>query len=651
MNGLLGRLSGNLFASSKTRRSSAADELAAAGLVHHRAGRVREALACYREALAQDPAHFDALHLAGVAHQQCGESEAAIDLMRRAVAVSPHDPAGHGNLAVAYLSLGRLAEAEACVRRALALRPDWDVAYLNLGNVLQAMDRPGDAEEAFRRAIALNANSAPAWAGLGSVLSKSGKPDAALDCYRKAAELDPSNAGTCNSAGTVHQMRGEWPQAVHWFRRAVQIAPGFVEALCNLAGALRRSGNIAEAVEFARRALAIGTDDADALANLASVLIAAGDLAQAEECCGKALKGHPAHVAALVASGTTCKMRGDLAGAKACLRRAIEADPASAAASYNLAMIELAQGEYKQGFAHFESRFAAVEGTPWDSPRQRELLRDPRRWRGEPIAGRRLLVWGEQGYGDVIMMLRYLRLLKDRGAGKLVVCCEPALSRLVAAMGCADEVVAAPEGVPSDGYDLHCPIMSLPSMFATTSRSIPGAVPYLHVTDEESRQWHRRLSTLGRLKVGLAWAGARKLADDSLRSIPVRSLALPVLQSGATAISLQKGEAAGDAREGAITDFIDDCEDFFDTAGLMASLDLVVSVDTAVAHLAGALGVPVWLLNRHQGDWRWGLSGERSAWYPTMRIFRQSTRGDWSDVLARVGSELRREVESRGGQR
>ena len=264
------------------------------------------------------------------------------------------------------------------------------------------------------------------------------------------------------------------------------------------------------------------------------------------------------------------------------------------------------------------------------------------RWHGEDGAGKALLVWTDQGFGDMLMFMRYLRLLKRRGFAKLIVQCETPLVRIVRTLSGVDEVVSREAPVPFGHFDLHCPMSSLPLAFATRLDSIPREVPYLSVPGAMTEEWARRLEGVGPLRVGLVWAGRREFPKDALRSIRLERFA-PLFQIGGAAfVSRQKGdEAAQRTHTGwPIRDWMDECDDLLDTAALMEQLDLVIGVDTGIVHLAAALGRPTWLLNRFESEWRWMLDREDCAWYPTLRIFRQREPGAWDEVLRRVADAL-----------
>jgi len=647
-----------------------------AAVEHHRAGRLQQAEASYRQVLAEQPRNFDALHLLGVIALQRGEAERATELIGEALAVDASSFSAHGNLAAAYQALNRLDDAERSLRTALELKPDWDGARNTLGVICQARGRPdeaeacfrealksnpdsaeavnnlggiqrdrghlAEAEACFRRALALNPNFVQACDNLGHVLQGLGRLDEAETWYLESLRLLPDSAEASNGMGSVCNQKGRPGEAEEWFRRALTVKPDMLEATCNLGDTLQGLDRLDEAEDCCRRALALRPGYADAMNTLGTIFEKQNRLEEAESCYRQALLSDPRHAAACGNLGTLAGARGALDEAETHFRRAITFDPTSAAAKYNLATLTLLRGNYREGLALYEHRFEAFTREFVAGKRLNDRLPAERRWRGEDLAARRLLVWADQGIGDSLMVMRYLPMLKSRGAGEVTVWCEQALQRLMQATPGVDAVVTNGEMPDPLNFDMHCPIMSLPFMFAASPESIPHAVPYLSVAAQLEDQWGERLAEIRKKKVGVAWAGNKSLRDDGRRSIALRELAPLLHAPDIQPISLQKGEATDQLAQfdGLILDYMNLCHDFMDTAALVQNLDLVISVDTAVAHLAGALGKPVWLLNRWGGDWRWGPAGEDSPWYPTLRILRQTERDDWSGVIAEVVARL-----------
>ena len=470
-----------------------------------------------------------------------------------------------------------------------------------------------EAEAIFRRLAAHTPRHAEAYKHLGVALAGQGKLEAALGSFLTSLEIDPDYVDGHIGVGNVLFLQGRHEDAAGRYYKALELNPDEPKAYGNLGMALHRTGKLDEAEACLRKALRFNPNFTDACNSLGSVL---QDLGNYEE-------------------------------AEALFVRALQLKPGSALAQCNLATVLLMRGELAAGLALYENRFAGAD-YKLTALSQEVLakLSGKCRWRGESLQGRTLFLWREQGIGDDIMMMRYLPLLKEMGAEKIIVSSRPEVRRLVRTLPAVSQVVDDRGPFPLDAIDCHCPLMSLPYLFGTRLETIPDTIPYIAVPPELADDWSRRVAADGGLKVGLAWAGSKTQPKDARRSIPRERFAPLLAVPGVRFISLQKG---GDPRcwsefGDSIIDWMPHCSDFLDTAALVQQLDLVISVDTAVAHLAGALGRPVWLLNRFESEWRWMLKREDSPWYPTMRIFRQPAFNDWDSVLDRAAAELRKLV-------
>jgi tetratricopeptide (TPR) repeat protein len=433
---------------------------------------------------------------------------------------------------------------------------------------------------------------------------EAGLPKEAERLFRQVLTIDPHHAGSLHRLGVIAFQSGRHDQAISLIARAIEHNPGEASAHSNLGIVMYHQGRMDEAVACFREALAITPAFSQALNNLGNTL--------------KALKRHDEAIA--------------------CYREALSLQPDDPEVRYSLAMALLAAGDMAAGWAGYESR--------WETPgmaQARRRLAQPQ-WRGEDLSGRTLLIHAEQGFGDTIQFCRYAPLAAARGARVIMDVPKP-LARLLNSLQGVDQVVV--HGEPLPDFDLHCPMLSLPLAFGTTIDSIPADVPYLYA-DAARAAWHGRLAALETEgpRIGIVWAGDAKkhhfIAEEQnrRRSIAPGRLA-PLFQTpGARFFSLQK-EGPAQPRRFPLTDFMDEMTDFAHTAALIANLDLVISVDTAVAHLAGALGKPVWMLDRFDPCWRW-LSGRRdSPWYPGLRLYRQPRPGDWETVIAEVARDLR----------
>jgi Flp pilus assembly protein TadD len=651
-------------------------ELFRRGFVEHRSGRLEAAEAAYRQVLAVAPAHAEALHLLGVIAYRKGRSDLAIGYYERAIVANRDDPSYHSDLGVALCTLGRMAEAEAPYREALRLRPDYPEAHNNLGNALSALGRLAEAEGSYREALRLRPDYAAAHNNLGSALYALGRPEAAAASYRAAIRLQPDYAEAHNNLGnalcalgrpaeaevrhrealrlrpdyaaaysdlsrTLYEL-GRRAEAEASSRQALRLRPHYVEAYHNLGNALRDLDRPDEAEASYREALRLRPALPETRNNLGNLMCDLGRLAEAEACYREAIRLRPEFVDAHIGQGVVLRCMGRLAEAAASYRAAIRLQPDNPEPYNNLAYALLAAGRYEEGWQEYEWRWKTrhLSGGVRDFP--------VAQWGGEALGGRVILAHAEQGFGDTLQFCRYVPLI---GGGRVVLEVQPPLARLLSGLPNIAAIVARGDRLPP--FDLHCPLLSLPRAFGTTLASIPAGVPYLAADAARAASWRGRLAGLGGLRVGLVWAGGRRanvrpevVAADHRRSVALRAMGPLGDIPGVHLFSLQKGEPAAqftDRPPGmTLHDFTAELDDFADTAALVEALDLVISVDTAVAHLAGALGKPVWLLNRFDSDWRWLLDRDDSPWYPTLRQFRQPAPGDWRSVIACVHDALRR---------
>jgi len=483
--------------------------------------------------------------------------------------------------ALAHHQSGRLPDAEALYRQVLARAPGQPDALHFLGLLRHQTGDHAAAVELIGRALGSIPRHAPCHLHLGLALQALGQPDAALASYRRASALDP---------------------ALACLDRALALKPEFPEALNNRGNALQAACRFAEAIAAYDRALAVRPGYAEAHNNRG----------QAEEALGRT------------------------AAALAGYRQAQALQPGFAAAHFNEALALLRQGDFTNGWRLYDWRWQAVG--------RRALVRDyaEPRWDGNaPLAGRTLFLHYEQGFGDTLQMLRYAPLLAARGT-RVLVEVPPSMAALAATL--PGSVTVVTEGSAPPPFDLQCPLMSLPHACGTTLATVPADVPYLSAPDRDLQAWRERLGPARRRRIGLAWSGSAGQSGP----MRARSLPLPLLLEGLGADaeyhSLQKDYRNGDrellAADSRIRDHAAALTDFAATAGLIAHLDLVITVDTAVAHLAGAMGRPVWVLLSFAADYRWLVDRADSPWYPTMRLFRQRAFGAWAGVLSAVRTAL-----------
>ncbi len=576
--------------------------------------------------------------------------------------------------AAAYQQAGHTAQAEAICKRILEARPDQPHALYQLAvSAYQARKDPA-AVAALQRAVQLKPDFAPAWNALGYVLRDQRQLDAALDAYRKALELEPEMVAAHQGVGATLLAGGQIEPALASFAKAIELAPDSVAVATELATALRsvgrgeqslvvaretvrrlpesseahgllaielhHHGQFEDSVDSHRRALALSPDSAVAHTNLGVTLQALGDFTGAAASHRQAVALDPRNANAQHNLGRVLMQLNLLDEAVECHRAAIAGSPGNADAHWDCALAMLGAGRMREGWEELEWRWrAAAFPTP-------DRHTDRPRWDGSELSGRRLLLWAEQGLGDTIHFARYLPLLARPGAS-LALECAPHLERLMHSLAGIESVVTREGSARNlDGFDVHLPLLSVPRLFGTTPSSIPAKVPYLAADAADRERWRAELDGGDSLRVGVVWAGSATHANDRNRSIAPDLLEPLLALPGVRWFGLQVGDRAAQPTPGALTDLGPRLTDFAETAAVIANLDLVLTVDTAVAHLAGAIGAPVWVLLPHVPDWRWMLDREDSPWYPTMRLFRQQQRGEWQPVIERVAAELRSRTEA-----
>lgn len=601
----------------------------------HKSGNLREAEAIYRQILAGHPDQPDAQHLLGVMALNGGQPQVAIDLINRAIAVQPAVADYHANLALALTKVDRLAQAIAAAQKAVALRPQSAQWQFNLASLFRRANRLDEAITAYRAALSLQPGLAEAWNNLGNALAAKGQPEEAMSAYRKAIAIRPDYVEAHNNLAALLTGQGRLDEAISVVRHAIALR-GDAQGYYNLANALTFKGQFADAIDSYRQALALRPDYAEAWNHLSIALRRHGKLEEGAAAARKAIDLNPQFFAARNNLANALKELGRFQEAAATYRQAIAIQPESPHAHFNLGATLLLLGDIETGWAEYEWRWRAP-----DYYRSTRAGERPR-WDGSPLAGRRILLLAEQGFGDVIQFVRYAPLVVERG-GTVIVECQPELKRLLTRAPGVGQIVTLRDRLTD--YDLHCPLMSLPLALRVTVQTIPATVPYLSADPALAEQWQARLAGTNELKVGLVWAGNPGHINDRTRSLPLSAFAALSQVPAVRFFSLQKGAAGKQAADPPanlnLTDWTSDIDDFADTAALITNLDLVIAADTAVAHLAGAMGKPTWVLLPTVPDFRWLLGRSDSPWYPTMRLFRQESYGNWAPTIARIVQALR----------
>jgi tetratricopeptide (TPR) repeat protein len=600
-------------------------------------GKLDEAVTAYRRALKLKPDFAEARHNLGNALRDQGKLDEAAACGRRAVQLKPNFAEAHYNLGVTLRDQGNLGEAVACYRRALELKPDFAEAHSNLGDALKGQGKLDEAVCCYRRTVELKPNRADAHYNLGTAFLDQRKLDEAVACYRRAVELKPDYAEAHNNLGTALKDLGNPDEAVACYRSALRRKPDFAEAHNNLGNALRDQQKLDEAVACYRSALRRKPDFAEAHYNLGCVFKDQGKLDEAVACSRSALELTPDFTEAYGNLGNSLIDQGKLDEAVACWRRALELKPDYADAHLGLAMAQLLRGDFQQGWLEYEWRWRTKQASP-------RPFRQPL-WDGSSLAGHTILLHAEQGLGDTLQFVRYAPLVKRLGGTVLLECQRPLVALLVTCPG-VDRLVG--QGDPLPDFTTHAPLLSLPRILGTPLDAIPAKVPYLFASPALVDSWRETLRDVRGYKIGINWQGRAGQGSWLARNVPLQQFAKLAEIPGVRLISLQKGAARDELAQAGETFPLVDLGDqldqaagaFMDTAAIMMNLDLVITSDTAVPHLAGALGVPVWLALPFAPDWRWLLERSDSPWYPTMRLFRPRERGNWQSVFDGIRTEL-----------
>ena len=556
-----------------------------------KAKKLNEAVAACKNVLKTSPNDATTMHALGLIECNLGHVDEAIKWFEKALLINPvnADVLYHSGLAM--LAIDSLHAVTEFMPHNLEAFYHLGIAYAENGQVIEA-------EAAYQQALKINPNYAEVLNNLGNIYNNQDKFSEAIACYHRAIQAQPAYAVPYNNMGLTMVNLGKLGEAERHYHQALSIQPRYPEALNNLGIVFRMRGQFEESKKCLQQALSLRAEYPEALNNIGNAYKDCGDMQTAITYYHKALQLND-----------------------------------SADYRHNLALALLAAGKLQEGFAEYELRWATNQ-----LKNSAKAFPVPE-WRGEEAMGKTLLITSEQGFGDSLQFCRYAQLAKERGI-RVVFEVPTPIKRILASLKDADYVVARGETLPP--YDLHCPMMSLPFAFKTTLETIPAPSPYLFADERAIAEWKDRLATdTKKLRVGLVWAGSSRMysqdlvATDRRRSLSP-DMMMPLLNiPDISFYSLQK---IGDKMPASynVIDHMDLCNDFADTAALVSNLDLIISVDTAMAHLVGALGKPVWMLNRFDSCWRWLQNRNDSPWYPTLRQFRQTSAGDWSGVMTQV---------------
>lgn len=607
-------------------------ETLALAVAHHRAGELAEAEQLYRRILSDHPRHADALHLLGLVYSDSGLHDAALPCLVRAIEASPQHAVFYSDLGLALDRAGRAREAIVACCKALELAPGDSRTLCRLAHILTSAGCLEEAAGVWKRLLEIEGHEPGILFQLANTLFLLGRFAEAEPLYAGLADLYPDHAEVRYNHAVALMALGRLQDARQRLEETLRLKPDHCQALNNLAVVLQELGRAGEAEAACRAAIALRSDYPEARYNYGLLLREQGRFEEAAAQYEAVLDLDPGHIEARNNLGVAWMALGRYQEAMAAHRAVIARNPNHAEAHWNLGFSLLLHGDFDNGWEEHEWRLKMKTSPPREFPRPR--------WSGEPFGGGTLLIWAEQGLGDTLQFIRYARLAKERG-GRVLVECQPSLIGLLSQLGEVDEWVAHGERLPE--FDLHIPLLSLPRVFATGPGSIPPPAP-LQAGGERAARWRSRIADAGGCKIGIVWGGNAGHKAERYRGVPLAKFTALADVPGVSWFSLQRGPQASQLLAAPpslrIQNLEDGPADIRNTAGMIANLDLVVTTDTMLAHLAGSMRKPVWTLLAFAPDWRWMLNRSDSPWYPTMRLFRQPAPGDWDAVFGQLRKAL-----------
>lgn len=603
---------------------------------HQRKGDLDEAVAGFGRFLAIRPDHAETQIIQGNLLRQQGEPDKAIAAFKIAISLRPDDAKAYGDLGAVLRDKGELEGAIDAYRKALSIKPNSPEALVGMGLALHGQENWSGAVDAYRKALAIKPDHARAHNNMGVALKEQGKTEEAVEAYRNAISVEPDYAGAHTNLGAALTEQGRLEEAVEACIKALSIDPDSPEAHLNLGNALHGQEDWGGAVDAFRQVLSIKPEDAGTYNNMGVALKDQGRLEEALEALQKALSLKPDYADAYSNMGVALKEQGKPEQAVEAYRKALSIKPDYGQAKHNLGLAKLFQGDIESGFEFLE--FRCTKPNAKTRPARPEFVWD----RMTSLKGKRFYVYDEQGIGDMFQFVRYLPLLAERGA-EVSFETKTRFHRVLQSSDLRARLVSDPPA--QDRIDYEAPLMSLPHLLGTGLDTIPAPSPYLQADEGKVESW-ARLRDDHSLTVGICWQGSKARVDVG-RSFPLSLFEGMSKIPGIRLVSLHKGAGEDQldtipfdvTRPGSDLDAGPDA--FVDSAAVMMHCDLVITSDTAVAHLAGALGRPTWVALKHVPDWRWMMDRADSPWYPTMVLYRQTTRGDWDGVFARMEQDLR----------
>ena len=623
--------------SAQNKATVTAQRLAAkltAAVALHQQGRLAQAQLVYTEILQAQPRHFDALQLMATIALQQNNPAAALLLFEQALKINPDNAVVLSNQASTLLALKRPEDALKSCDRALKSQPDNTDALSNRGNALSALNRAAEALVSYDRALEIKPDHPETLSNRGATLRHLGLLSESLESYDRALQLKPNYPMALSNRGNTLRALGRPLEALASLERALLSQPDYADALSGCAAALMDLRRPEEALASCEQALQLKPDHPEALSNRGTALWAMNRNAEALVSYDRALKIKPDYLEALSNWGVALRTLGRPLEAIQIYERALQIKPDYAEVHWNEALCWLMLGEFELGWQKYEWRWKKESGLSAARNFPQPL------WLGkEPLGGKTLLLHAEQGLGDTIQFCRYAKQVAALGA-RVVLEVQPALKSLLQGLEGVSLLLERGERLPD--FDYHCPLMSLPLAFEADLSNISGAT-YLQSEPAKRQQWQARLGTSSKKRIGLVWSGSTGHKNDHNRSLSLQQLT-PLIGDQAQYYCLQKELRPADQAALVNTPGIqflgDSLKDFSDTAAVVELMDLVITVDTSVAHLAGAMGKEVWILLPYSPDWRWLLGRSDSPWYGSVRLFRQTAMGDWGGVLGQVQEAL-----------
>ena len=582
----------------------------------------------------------------GVILRELGNLKEAELSTRKAIELNPNYVMAHSNLGNILRELGKLKEAELSTRKAIELNPNYSMAHSNLGIILRDLGKLQESEQPFRQSIELNPYYAEAHLNLGVVLQALGKLHEAESSLRKAIEINPNSTKAHLNLGIILQNLGKLEEAELSTRKAIELNPYYAEAHYNLGNIYIDLGQVEEAELSTRKAIELNPDFASAHNNLGSIFAEAEKLQEAESSLRKAIEINPNSTKAHLNLGNVLISLGNLQEAEIYLRKAIELQPDFANACFNLSYVELLKGNYQYGLENYEFRFkkekpSLLHGNPKIKKVDSKKLKK----------GEKFLIVSEQGLGDTLQFMRYIPYLRNQGFD-VSFSAQEKLHSLIKASS-IDQHPLTPEEAIQISEGQWMPLLSLPRSLNVSPENPIIYESYIYSTKELNQKWKMILSNEKQPIIGINWQGNQNAEKGSAegRSLPLENFSSVASQNNVKLLSLQKGFGSDQLDHCSFKNKFVDCQpqidstwDFLENAAIIENCDLIITSDTSIAHLAGGMGKATWLLLKYVPEWRWGLEGDSTFWYPSMRLFRQKERNNWEEVMERVANVLSQSI-------